>query len=129
MELVRDEEHRAPVRGQVADDGKQSVPLLRRQDSRRLVEDQYFRVAVKRLQNLDALAYAYRKPANNGAWINLEMKAFGKRAHFGNRRGPVNETQPRRLARVDDILPDGERVEEPEGLVDHSHALGDRVES
>ena len=65
MELVRDEEHCAAVRSQVANDSEQTVALLRRQNSRRLIEDEYFRVAIKRLQDLDALADAYGKPADN----------------------------------------------------------------
>ena len=88
VELVGDEEDRAPVRGQIADDREQAVALLRRQDRRRLVEDQDLRVAIERLQDLDALANPDRKPADDRRRIDLKMKAPSKRADFA--RSPRN---------------------------------------
>ena len=94
VELVGDEEDRAPVGGEVADDAEQAVALLRRQDRGRLVEDEDARVAIERLQDLDALAHADRKPADDRVRIDLEVIAVG-RARATWRRAARRSMKPR----------------------------------
>ena len=57
-QLVRDQDDRRAVGAQLAQHGEQLVDLLRRQHRGRLVEDQHARVAVERLEDLDALLLA-----------------------------------------------------------------------
>ena len=49
VQLVGDEQYRAPLGGEVAHDREQAVALLRRQHGGRLVEDEDARVAIERL--------------------------------------------------------------------------------
>ena len=58
VQLVRDEDHRLAARREAADHLEELLRLLRREHGGRLVEDEDVRVAVERLQDLDALLLA-----------------------------------------------------------------------
>ena len=60
-ELVRDDDDRLSLLAHAAQDGEELLHFLRRQDRCRLVENQQPRVAVQRLQQLDALLLADRQ--------------------------------------------------------------------
>ena len=55
-----------------ADDLKELVRFLRRQNRRRFVEDQNIRAAIERFQDLDALLQTDRNVAHLGGRIDLE---------------------------------------------------------
>ena len=128
MQFVRDEDDGAPVRSQIADHGKEAVALLRRQHRRRFVEDQDPCVAIERLQDLHPLPHADREPPDDRAGIDLEMIARRELADFRYRRRTIEEAGALRLAAVDHVLPDRQRIEELEGLMNHAHAFSDGVE-
>ena len=58
FELVGDEDDRLPFGLEGVDDLEELSRLLRREHGRRLVEDEYLRAPVERLQDLDALLHA-----------------------------------------------------------------------
>ena len=78
-ELVRDEDDRQALPDQQLQRGEERIGFGRRQHRRRLVEDQHARVAVERLQDLDALALADRQRRDDRAGIDGEAE-FGRRA-------------------------------------------------
>ena len=57
---MTDEDHRPSLLSQAPQDGEEVLDLVRRQDGRRLVEDQQARVTVEQAQDLQALALADR---------------------------------------------------------------------
>ncbi len=63
-ELVCDEHDGRAVRAQLAQDAEQLVHLLRRQDGRRLVEDEHARAVIERLEDLHPLLLAHGQPGH-----------------------------------------------------------------
>src|SRR5207248_5774081 len=108
---------------------EQDFRLLRRQDRGRLVEDEDPRLAIERLQDLDPLLLAERElpdpgPRLDGEAVPLRELADGPLDHA------VSEPERAALAAVvaqDDVLRDGERLDEPEVLVDHPDPGVERV--
>ena len=86
VQLVRDEDDRHPLGLQVAEDLEQLERLLRRQDGRRLVEDEDVGLAVERLQDLDPLLLADGEVGDQRVRVDLELELRGELADAGARR-------------------------------------------
>ena len=93
--------------------------LLRRQHRGRLVEDQDARVAVERLEDLDALLLADRELPDARARVDGEAELIRQRGHLALERGAVGHEPPVALVAQGDVLRDGERLDETEVLVHH----------
>ena len=128
VELVADEDDAVALGREAAQDGEDLLGLLRRQDGRRLVEDEDPGLAVERLEDLDPLLPADRQRADLGVGVDLEAEPpaelddppLGLLAVEEDRVG-------HRLFAEDDVLGDGEDRDEHEVLVDHADAAGDGV--
>ncbi len=129
MQLVRDEDDRAPVVGHRPQRLEQRARLLRRQHGGRLVEDQDARLAVERLQDLDPLLLADRELPDPGARIDGHAVALAELGDPLLDRARVEAEGAADVARVaeHDVLGDGERLHEPEVLVHHPDPRVDPV--
>ena len=89
VQLVADEDDRLPVGLERADDREELARLLRREDGRRLVEDQDLGAAVERLQDLGALLHpdADRRDARFGPHREAELRRELADALLGAPRG------------------------------------------
>ena len=89
VQLVRDEDDGAAVGRHRAQRLEERARLLRRQHGGRLVEDQDARVAVERLEDLDALLLADRELPDAGARVDGEAELIRQRGHLAleRRRG------------------------------------------
>ena len=127
VQLVRDEDDRAAVGRHRAQRLEQRARLLRGQHRGRLVEDQHARVAVERLEDLDALLLADRELPDARARIDGQAELL---AELGDTRSSAARSgTSRRVALVAerDVLGDRERLDEAEVLVHHPHAARERV--
>ena len=85
VQLVRDQDDRRPPRDQRAQDGEELVDLLRRQHGGRLVEDQHARIAVERLEDLDALLLTDPDLLDDRVRLDREAVARGDRSRTRTR--------------------------------------------
>ena len=129
VQLVRDEDHRSPLVGHRPQRHEERLRLLRRQHRGRLVENQDPRLAVERLQDLDALLLAERELPDPRARVDGDPVAL---AELGDAALDVpwvdEELLP--LAAVvaeDHVLGDGERRHQPEMLVHHADPRVERL--
>ena len=129
VELVRDEDHGAPLVRHAAQRLEQHLRLLRREHRGRLVQDQDARVPIERLEDLDALLLAERQLPDARARIDVEAVALRDLADAALDRPRVDPERAALAAVVaeDDVLRDGERLDEPEVLVHHADARVERV--
>ena len=81
VQLVRDEDHRAPVGGHRPQRLEQRRRLLRGEHGGRLVEDQDARLAVERLQDLDALLLPDRELPDPRARVDRHPVALAELGH------------------------------------------------
>ena len=72
MKLVGNEDEASFVRGQLTECCEQLVDLLGGEDGRRFVEDEQLRLAVQRLDDLDALTFANRQLLHQYRRIEVE---------------------------------------------------------
>ena len=79
VQLVRDEDDGAPLVRHRAQRREERLHLLRRQHRRRLVEDQDARVAVQRLEDLDALLLADGELPDARVGLHRQPVALGQR--------------------------------------------------
>jgi len=119
VQLVRDEDDRAAVGGHGAQRREQRVRLLRGQHRRRLVEDQDARVAVERLEDLDALLLAHRQLPDARTRVDGQTELVCEPGHLAFQRGAVGHEPPVMLVAERDVLGDRDRLHEPEVLVHH----------
>src|SRR5262249_17196524 len=103
--------------------------LLRRQHRRRLVEDQDARILVQRLEDLDALLLAEGELPDARPRIDREAVTPGEIRYASLDRSRVQKECPAHVAVVpeDDVLGNGERLDEPKVLVHHRDAGVERV--
>ena len=127
VELVGDEDHRLAARREAADHLEQLLGLLRREHCGRLVEDEDVRLAIERLQDLDALLLA------DGDVLDLRRRVDGQsvavRDLLDAALGLVDvehDPAPGRLLGEDDVLGHRHHGDEHEVLVHHPHAGPDR---
>ena len=110
-----------------ADDLEELLRLLRREHRRRLVEDEDVRLAVERLEDLDALLLADGDVLDPRARVDGEPVAVGDLADAPLRLAHVEEdARARRLLVEHDVLGDGHHRDEHEVLVHHADARLDR---
>ncbi len=125
-ELVGDEDHDLALVAERPHDREELVDLLRRQDGRRLVEDEQLAAAVKDLQDLDALLQPERQVLHLRVGIHRDAETLLELAD-ACRELTLAEDRPGALVAEDDVLRDGERRDEHEVLVDHADPARDRV--
>ncbi len=129
VELVRDEDDGLPLLGHRAQGLEESFGLLRSEYGGRLVHDQNARLAVERLQDLDALLLADRELPDARPGIDCEAVAAAQlpdplldRARMNDEAPPVTT-----VVAEDDVLGHGERLDEAEVLVHHADPCIERV--
>ncbi len=128
VQLVADEDDAVTRVGQPPEDPEDLLGLLRRQDRRRLVEDEDLRVAVQDLEDLDPLLPADRERADLGVGVDLEAEPLTELADPPAGLLAVEEDRVgHRLLAEEDVLGDGEDGDQHEVLVDHVDATGDGV--
>ena len=129
VELVRDEDDGLPLLGHRAQGFEESFGLLRSEHGGRLVHDQNARLAVERLQDLDALLLADRELPDPRLGIDREAVAAAQlpdalldRARMDDEAPPVTT-----VVAEDDVLGHRERLDETEVLVHHADPRIERV--
>ncbi len=129
VQLVRDEDDRPSLGGDLAQRQEQRVGLLRREHRGRLVEDEDTRVLVEGVEDLDALLLADTELPHVRVRVDRQVVALAERAHLGLDGARVDPEAAAGAALVaeHEILGDGEPLDEPEVLVHHAHAGVDRV--
>ena len=80
VELVADEDDAVAFVGEATQDREDLLGLLRRQHGGRLVQDEDPRLAVERLEDLDALLPADRERAHLGVRVDVEAEALAQLA-------------------------------------------------
>ena len=126
-ELVADEHDAATVLGHRAQRVEQLGDLLRREDRRRLVQDQHARAVEQQLHDLDALLLADRQLPDASARVDPQPDASRRgRATSASVRLQV-EPEPRPVQAEQHVLGDRLRRDEREVLVDHPDARRDGV--
>ena len=101
-QLVRDEHHALALVPQGAEDAKEVVGLLGREDGGRLVEDQEVGAPVERLQDLHALALAHAEIGDARVGVDLEVVLAAQALELGAgacQPGPEPRSPPRRRGR------------------------------
>ena len=125
---MADEDDARALRREAAQDGEDLLGLLRRQHGGRLVEDEDARLAVERLEDLDALLLADRQAADLGVGVDLEAELLGRAPDPPAGLVPVEEDGVRhRLLAEHDVLGDGQDRDEHEVLVDHADPARDGI--
>ena len=124
-----DEHDRRAALDERAHDRDELLGLLRREDGRRLVEDEDVGLAIQRLEDLDALPDADREVLDERIGVDLEPVALRDLDDPGSRGATVERAdRPARVLHAEhDVLGDGEDRDEHEVLVDHADAGRDRV--
>ena len=126
-QLVRDENDRLALILELLEDTEEVVGLGRRQHAGRLVEDQDLGAAIERLEDLDALLQADRQFLDDGVRIDLEAVFALQPLQLGAGIGDAFLQQRLVLGAEDDVLDDGEILDQHEMLVDHADAERDGV--
>jgi hypothetical protein len=118
VQLVGDEDDGQTIRHQVAQDFKQPVDFLRRQDTRRLVEDEDAGFGQQEFEQFDFLLLPDRKVLDVRPGIDLKAIALPQGFELaGDRREVRNSRQAGQ--EEGDVLDDGERRDEGQALEDH----------
>ncbi len=127
VELVGDDDDRGAGGLELAQHAEQLLRLLRRQHRGRLVEDQHLRVAVQRLQDLDALLLADGQVLDPGLRRDGEPVAPRQLAHalLGGRH--VDGDALSRLGGEHDVLGHRHHRDQHEVLVHHADLRVDGV--
>ena len=99
VQLVADEDDRHALADERAQDLEELARLLRRQDGRRLVEDQDVRRAVERLQDLDPLLLADADVLHLRRGVDREVVRACRAAPRAARPPPGRGARPRASAR------------------------------
>ena len=125
--LVGDEDDGTSLVAQHAHDGHELVDLLGGEHGGGLVEDEIFRVIGEGLEDLDALLDAHRQVLDDRVGVDVEVIAIRELGDLAT--GSPHRQHPGRdlLTPQDDVLGNGEDVDEHEVLVHHadtsSHGL------
>ena len=124
-ELVADEDDRQAVFDEARERREQRGSLLRRQHRRWLVENQDPRIAIERLQYLDALPLADRKPADTCIRVDEEAEPLGGRDELCPGARAIRAQRPQRLRAEHHVVLHGKVVGQREMLVNHADAGGE----
>ena len=118
VQLMRDDDQRLSVLLHVAHDGEQLVRLLRRQNGRRLIEDQDIRAAVQNLDDFHGLLLRHRHIVHLLVRIDVEAVLV---ADFLDALARLLEVQPSLvLESEDDVLGRGKDIDQLEVLMNHA---------
>ena len=99
VELVRNEDDRQASRHEHGEGAKQRLRLARRQHRRRLVEDEDARIAIERLEDLDALALAHSEAADGAIGVDGEAEILAEPGDSLRRVPRLVERQARERSR------------------------------
>ena len=127
VQLVRDQDDRRAARDQRAQHGEQLVDLLRGEHRGGLVEDQHARLAIERLEDLDALLLADAELLDRGVRVDDQAVARRQLAHALARRREIELRVLARLRAEHDVLDDGHHRDQHEVLVHHADAEADGI--
>ena len=122
VQLVGDQDDRRPALDQRAQHGEQLVDLLRGEHRRGLVQDQHPRVAIERLEDLDALLLPDAQLLDRGVRVDDEAVARRELAHALARRREVELPVTLRLGAEHDVLDHRHHRDQHEVLVHHADA-------
>ena len=126
-QLVGDQDDGAALFLERGQDAEQVGRFLRREHAGRLVQDQGFRAAVQRLEDLDALLDAYRQAAHRRVHIHLQPVVALQALQVAARPAQAVAQQCAVLGAEQDVLQHRERLHQHEVLVHHADAGGDGV--
>ena len=126
-QLVGDQDDRLALLLELLEDAEQVVRLGRRQHAGRLVEDEDFGAAIERLQDFDALLQADRQFLDDGVGVDLQPVFALQPLKLRARLGDALVEQRLALGAEDDVLDDGEVLDQHEMLVHHADAERDGV--
>ncbi len=118
--LVRDDENRRPALRERDDRRKKSCNLGRRERRRRLVEEEYCRIALELSKELDTLLDADGKIFDERIGIDLERVALRELGYAFARGARVDARAAARLASEQDVLPHVKPPDELEVLVNEA---------
>ena len=131
LHLVRDEYDGVPGLHHPPHGLEEAVGLVRRQHRRRFVEDQDPGTPVELLEDLDPLTFADRQLPHRCRGVHLESVVVGELLDALVQFAPCSAPRrPRRAGHPvteDDVLGDGEAVDEAEVLVHHADPVGCRI--
>ena len=129
MELVRDEDDRAPVAGHRANRLEERLGLLRGEHGSRLVEDEDARLLVERLQDLDTLLLTEGELPDPCARIDCESvpQRQLRDSPLDHPRAKQESPTDRAVIAEHDVLRNGERRHEPEVLMHHRDPRVERI--
>jgi hypothetical protein len=129
VELVADEEDRHAGRLQPPDDAQQPLDLLLRQRGGGLVQDQQARVVDQGPGDGDQLPIHHRQAVETGRERDVDADQVQRAARRRTDVAPVDQRVASGELLVDDeVLGDGEVVEQREVLIDNLHAFADRFD-
>src|SRR6267142_2280820 len=117
-QLVRDEDHCAPFLGERAHRAQQRRGFLRREQRRRLVEDQHPGPAPELLDDLDALLCGHAQRLNARLGVDGQPAPLRPLGHLPARPRRIDEPPAPRLPPENHVLPDRQRSHQHEVLVD-----------
>ena len=120
MQLVRDEDHRQPPRDSLAQRLKKRIGFLGRKHSGGFVQNKNARVAIERLQDLDALAFSDRQGTDFRAGINGQSEVLRKLHHARMRLLAATAQGPERRGTQKDVVENGQVVGQGKVLVHHA---------
>ena len=103
------------------------VGLLRREDTGGLVQDQDVGAAEQGLEDLDPLLHAHRQLRDRGVEVDLQPVVALERLDLGPGAGDAALQGDATLGAQQQVLQDGERLDQHEMLVDHADAGLDRI--
>ena len=122
VQLMGDEEDALALCLEAAHDLHQLIDLLRGQNSRRLIENQNFIVAVKHFQDLDTLLHADRNIADKRIGIDLQAVFFTQRHDLFAGLVLLQEAVLCVLHAEDDVIQHGEAFHQLKVLMHHADA-------
>jgi hypothetical protein len=127
VDLVRDEDYRAPARFEIGDNFEQLRHLPLRKRRRRFVHDEDVRLLRHSPRDLDHLPLGNRQIADAVIGIDVDMESGEQRGRSLSQRTIVDESDSgQRLAPEKQVLRDGHRRQEMELLVNHRDAPAQR---
>ncbi len=128
VQFVGDEDDARPRVGELAHDAEELVRLLWGEHGGGLVQNQHARLAVERLEDLDALLCADGQVAHDGVRVDRERVAARDVEDVLVHLTQVDDARADgRLVAEHDVLGDGQGRDEHEVLVHHADAARDRV--
>ena len=119
MEFMGNDDDGLSVFLQTADDLKQLLRFLRRQNSRRFVKNQQFGSMVQRLQNLRSLLGSNRQLAHHLHGIDLQSVHFGELPHPIHRGLTLENPEFHRFISHHDVFGHCQMVHQHKMLVNH----------